>query len=208
MLTFTGDFGGLKRIEEKLNRAAQGKAKKALLRALEEEAINQVMEGFDAARDPYGVGWKSTARGGKILRHKGGLKRSIFRKRGADFFVIGFAKMYAAVHQYGATIKAKATRRVEYTARAPRKRKWTRGKSRSGTWREGWTRRKKGFGGYYNVVKHIKALTFKVGGKWVSVDSVTIPARPMVPTAMRGLPPTWRAAFEKAAHAALRKILG
>jgi phage gpG-like protein len=159
-LRVTGDFAGLKRIEEKLRKAA--KAKRGILKALEEEAVNQINEGFDAMRDPYGTPWKKTIRGGEILQHKGGLKRSIFRKRAADSFTIGFKKLYAVVHQFGATIKAKGA-------------------------------------GY---------LHFKLLGKWKKVRSVRIDARPMVPTATRGLPPSWYRAFEKAAVAALRKILG
>jgi phage gpG-like protein len=159
-LRVTGDFSGLKSISARLKKTAQ--AKRAILKALEEEAINQVMEGFDAARDPYGTPWKQTIRGGEILQDKGGLKRSVFRKRGSDSFTIGFTKLYAAVHQFGATIKAKGA-------------------------------------GY---------LHFKLLGKWKKVRSVRIDARPMVPTATRGLPPSWYRAFEKAAVAALRKILG
>lgn len=108
MLKVSGDFRGLERIERKLREAAD--AKRDILKALEEEAINQVHESFDGQRDPYGAGWASTIRGGKILRDTGGLKSSLFRKRGSDSFTIGFAKMYAAVHQFGATIKAKTPR--------------------------------------------------------------------------------------------------
>lgn len=108
MLKVTGDFAGLKRIEDKLRGAAD--TKRAVLDALEEEAINQVNEGFADERDPYGAPWKQTLRGGKILRDTGGLRGSLHRSRNSNSFTIGFAKMYAAVHQYGATIKAKTER--------------------------------------------------------------------------------------------------
>jgi len=108
VIKVTGDFAGLKRIEDKLRKAAD--AKRDILRALEEEAINQVNEGFDGQRDPYGAGWASTIRGGKTLRDTGGLKGSLHRSRDSSSFTIGFSKMYAAVHQYGATIKAKTSR--------------------------------------------------------------------------------------------------
>jgi len=201
-LTLSGDFAALAGIEKKLSKLATAKAKKAVLMALEEEAINQVLEGFDAARDPYGRGWAPTIRGEKILQDTGGLKRSLFRKSDSDSFTIGFSKMYAAVHQFGAEIHAKATRRVEYTTKM---RHWRKGGGRSGAWDLGTGGGL--YGGYRGVTKLVKLLTFKIGNQWISKESVTIPARRMLPDDSGFLPGPWREPFVKAATAVLKKIL-
>jgi len=55
----------------------------------------------------YPERWKPSRRGGQTLVDKGVLRSSIAVASGANFARVGTSLSYAAVHQYGATIKAK-----------------------------------------------------------------------------------------------------
>ena len=193
-MQLTGDFAGLKKIEAKL-RAAKD-AYDALPKVLSEQAVSLTRMGFRRATDPYGAGWAGIShRAGKPLNYTGALRGSIYRRSSAGRFSVGIGGKYAGVHQNGATIRAKNTRRVEYTRRN------SRGRNAKG----GLKRRGKGFGAYHNVVAFRKALTFQIGGKWISTDKVTIKRRMMVPTAGRGLPHTWSTAFQRTVNQKLKR---
>ncbi len=86
-----------------------------------------------AGRAPSGAPWKPVLRGGSPLRNTGLLMNSISSRVTGNSVFVGVPYFWAAVHQFGATITAKA---------AP-------------------------------------FLRFKVGGRWASKRSVTIPARPI-----------------------------
>jgi len=63
---------------------------------------------FKSQRTPDGTPWKKTHRGGHILRKTGDLRNSIkYDLQGDDTVKIGTNLIYAPVHQFGATIKAK-----------------------------------------------------------------------------------------------------
>lgn len=93
------------------------------LRALEEadiagamaaagEAIRtSVLERFDTGKDPEGRAWKKSIRaqqdGGKTLSASRDLATSIHVESSAKGVEVGTNKEYAAIHQFGGTIRAK-----------------------------------------------------------------------------------------------------
>ena len=194
-MQLSGDFEIIKKWQKQLEQAP--KLRGELSKKLSENAITQVRMGFRRAIDPYGAPWAGiTHRSGKPLNASGALRGSIKRRDVTDDrFTVCIGGKYAGVHQNGATIRAKNTRRVEYTRRN------SRGRNAKG----GLKRRGKGFGAYHNVVAFRKALTFQIGGKWISTDKVTIKRRMMVPTAGRGLPHTWSTAFQRTVNQKLKR---
>lgn len=195
-IRISGDFGIFQEFADKLETIGD-QGKQAILKSMAEESLDLVAEGFDKERDPYGGKWKDNVRGGEVLRDKGHLRKGWKRSRlTANEFTISPSVFYAAVHQHGKTIHAKNTRRVEYTRRNPR------GRTAKGNFK----RRKKGFGGYHNVVAFVKALTFRIGKQWVSKASVKIPQRMMVPSRARGLPAQWRDKYREAFDEYMRRL--
>jgi len=63
--------------------------------------------GFRRGEDPWGSAWDSVRRGGQPLRDSGRLARSITPDADADGVTLGTNVLYAPVHQFGATIRAK-----------------------------------------------------------------------------------------------------
>ncbi|MEQ1890095.1 MAG: phage virion morphogenesis protein [Alphaproteobacteria bacterium] len=67
---------------------------------------------FETGAAPDGTAWKTSRRaleeGGKTLVDKGHLRGSITHRAGRDFVEVGSNLIYAAVQQFGATIRAKA----------------------------------------------------------------------------------------------------
>ncbi len=66
-----------------------------------------VVRRFETEKDPEGKAWKPNKRGGKILTLHGYLCGSIIGQATKDYAEVGSAMIYAAIHQYGGTIKAK-----------------------------------------------------------------------------------------------------
>ncbi|WP_374653118.1 phage virion morphogenesis protein [Dongia sp.] len=93
---------------------------------------------FEREQGPDGQAWPPSIRalieGGKTLRDHNQLYGSITHVASANGVEVGSNVLYAAVHQFGATIEA----------------------------------------------KNAKTLKFKVGGRYVSKERVTIPARPFL----------------------------
>lgn len=93
---------------------------------------------FEREQGPDGQAWPPSIRalieGGKTLLDQGILYASLTHRATPTSVEVGSNVLYAAVHQFGATIEA----------------------------------------------KNAKALKFKVGGRYVSKESVTIPARPFL----------------------------
>jgi phage gpG-like protein len=209
----TGDFNKLLKFNQKLREVPE--VYKELPKQLSEHALRLTNASFRGQRDPYGAGWKANLRGGRILRKSGDLSRTVFRLGGVDQFTIGFRAKYAGVHQNGATIRAKNTRRVKYMRRKPTGRtKWRRGRGRSGAYTESPVRHRvfrKGAGTGWDAAKYSLVsfdtvmLSFKIGKKWISKESVTIPRRMMVPTRARGLPTTWATAFDRTVSKILKR---
>ncbi len=94
-----------------------GRDSTPLLRAIGTGLVSNVQDRFDAARDPDGNAWAllkqpwaSLKKGPGILREagmRGGLQGSITMDVAAGELAVGSNKIYAGVHQFGATIKAK-----------------------------------------------------------------------------------------------------
>ena len=100
--------------------------------------VSNTQARFSEGVAPSGEKWKPSLRaeleGGQTMMDGGDLYRSIAHKASRDQVEVGTNKIYAAVHQFGATIRA----------------------------------------------KNVPFLRFKVGGRFVSKPSVTIPARPFI----------------------------
>jgi phage gpG-like protein len=81
--------------------------------------VSRIQEGFEGKRDPYGNAWKSSIRasetGGKTLQDTWALYNSFreYRVEG-DTVEWGSNKIYAAVHQFGAEIRAKNARALRF----------------------------------------------------------------------------------------------
>lgn len=94
-----------------------GRDSTPLLRAIGTGLVSNVQDRFDAGHAPDGTPWApvkepwaSLKRGPGILREagmRGGLQGSITMDVAGDELAVGSNKIYAAVHQFGATIKAK-----------------------------------------------------------------------------------------------------
>lgn len=88
-----------------------------LLRAIGVGLVENTHQRFEAARDPEGNPWDPLSvayaplkRGAGILREsamRGGLMGSITFDVAGDEVAVGSNKIYAGVHQFGATIRAK-----------------------------------------------------------------------------------------------------
>ena len=77
-----------------------------MMRAIAAELLSITEDNF--ARQRWGSRkWDPTKRGGKILQKSGQLAASIHTASGNNFARIGTNKPYAAIHQFGGTVKAK-----------------------------------------------------------------------------------------------------
>lgn len=86
-----------------------------VMRAIGVGLVEEVHTRFETARDPQGQAWapllpayESMKRGAGILREsamRGGLMGSITFRAGHESVEVGTNKIYAAVHQFGATIR-------------------------------------------------------------------------------------------------------
>lgn len=95
-----------------------------VMRAIGTGLIENTHTRFERAVDPSGKGWKAlkpayaaVKRGPGILRGagmRGGLMGSITQRAGHDSVEVGTNKIYAGVHQSGATIKPKSAGRLVF----------------------------------------------------------------------------------------------
>lgn len=71
------------------------------------------LDRFDSESAPDGSAWKPSLRarteGGKTLTDSAQLRGSITSQAGSDHVEVGTNKIYAGVHQFGATIRAKSS---------------------------------------------------------------------------------------------------
>lgn len=148
-------------------------------RALQAESLKLVADCFKNETDPYGQPWeKVKSRKGKILQDTGRLRASWAPGPvGPNGFTIQSNVEYAAAHQNGAT----------YPARSDAKERTL------------WQNPKTG-----RIVSKKTKLKAVVETKYRATKGEhKLTARPMVPDS-RGLPQSWREAFEKAALKALK----
>ena len=96
-----------------------------LAKNLAQEAQSQILQGFQAQRDPYGRPWKPSGRaisqGGQTLSNTARLRRSFSSpsavSRADDRgFVVGTNVLYAEVHQRGMKIEAKTSRGLRFNS--------------------------------------------------------------------------------------------
>lgn len=73
---------------------------------------NETKHRFETGAGPDGRAWKpsrrATEQGGKTLVDRGHLRGSVTHRAGGNFVEVGSNVIYAAVQQFGATIRAKA----------------------------------------------------------------------------------------------------
>ncbi len=83
----------------------------ATMAAVGEAIRTSTLERFDTGKDPEGRAWKKSIRaqqdGGKTLSKSRDLATSIHVESSAKGVEVGTNKEYAAIHQFGGTIRAK-----------------------------------------------------------------------------------------------------
>lgn len=100
-------FDVLAKMRRKIAGIAESQFKQALGTELSAAALQLIADGFRGERDPYGKPWAPLKhRVGKILRDTGRLASSFVATPTSDGLSIRTNVAYAAVHQYGGTVKA------------------------------------------------------------------------------------------------------
>lgn len=99
--------------------AARGADLRPVLQAIGARLVANTLGRFEDGRDPAGVPWKRSARAkrqaGQTLIDSGRLRSSItFRLPSATSLEVGTNVVYAAVHQFGATIRPKAKKALRF----------------------------------------------------------------------------------------------
>jgi phage gpG-like protein len=154
---------------------------------LAEEALNQVQYSFAHGVDPYGTKWEPLQhRAGQPLRKSGRLMNSQNRRVTTQGFIVETNVIYAAVHQYGATINR---RQMRFNGRfVSGKKAQAAADKRSAALQAG---------------KRVRKST----GYAASRFDIIIPARSWLP-GTRGLGPRWTKAFTSVLLQLRRKRLG
>ena len=105
---FTGDFAKLNQWVKQVESAGKQQVLREVNKALAEEVIDLIGEGFRRQEDPYGKGWKAKAIAdgrailvGRTARLRNGWKRT---RLSADGFTISPSVKYAGYHQSGTGI--------------------------------------------------------------------------------------------------------
>jgi len=106
----------LAELVRKLAELDRGSPLRDLAKAIGEEAVGQVQEGFRAERDPYGTPWKPiTYRDGRILRDRGTMLASLHVASTSESEVrIAMGVWYAIVHQEGRTITPRVAKALRF----------------------------------------------------------------------------------------------
>lgn len=151
------DKRALEKLVKQLRAAGSGALYDRMKKRVAAEALTQLQLGFRQSRDPYGKAWPPPEhRSGKPLLDTGRMRNSFTIEITFNGFKLGTKVIYAPVHQYGATIKAKTAKalRIPFAMQGP---------APKGV---------RGGGG--------------LGTSFVFVKSVTIPRRQMVPEGTLG----------------------
>lgn len=102
------------------------------LREIGDYLVAETTFRFEAETAPSGLPWKKSGRaraqGGQTLSDSGRLKQSITRRVAGKELLVGTNVRYAAIHQFGGTIRAKTSKGLRF--RMP----WLKGDGDSG-WR-------------------------------------------------------------------------
>lgn len=118
-MSVRGDFRGLDRLLRGFERLTRPGALVEVSRAAAEGAMGALHDRFRTATDPYGQRWKPSLRaqleGGQTLSDTGRLRRSFsVQNVSPRGFAIGTNVIYAATHQFGATIRPKRARFLRF----------------------------------------------------------------------------------------------
>lgn len=102
-----GDIDGLKKLSEKIRQLTTAGFKADLSKALAATAWQQTLAGFRESRDPYGTPWRPLAwRKGTPLIDSGQMRQSVSTESTGNGFRLRIGVVYAAIHQYGAKVRA------------------------------------------------------------------------------------------------------
>jgi len=136
-----------------------------VLDAIGADLLKRVQLNFKSSQSPDGAAWKALkSRKGKPLLDTTRLRNSITYQVDGDSVAIGTNVIYAAVHQFGHTFDRAARSQHAY-----------------------FNQRKDGSINRRFVAKHKSNFAQRVT---IGAHSVTIPARPFLPTT--ALPPVWQ----------------
>ena len=178
-----GDFTGLEDLRRRFAAMSGGGFREDVARACAEAATKLIDDEFRESRSPYGQPWAPLVLrpGGKPLADTGAhLRSTLTPKADSTGFTVSTPFKGAAVHQYGAVIRAKTSRGLRF-----------RGKSVRTTLS----------GGKSGPLKKPK-LTY---GSWITKQQVTIPQRQYMPEGDLG--PIWARALNDAATDAMLKLM-
>jgi phage gpG-like protein len=117
-ISFTLDDKGFDAGVQKLG----GVLRTGTIRAIGVALVEVVNQRFESAKDPFGQKWAGLLpayalikKGPGILRASGMLQRSITFTTSGSQVTVGSNRIYAAVHQFGATIKAKTPKGLAFS---------------------------------------------------------------------------------------------
>lgn len=106
------EFAFSETLSGRLERGAQAAVDFTVpMRAIADYMREATIENFRLESGPDGQRWKPSQRaleeGGQTLRERGHLRQSIFSTSDANTALAGSDVIYAAIHQFGGTIRAK-----------------------------------------------------------------------------------------------------
>ena len=111
-------FNGEKRVFKSIDRMASRSHRRELMDNIGSFGVSSTQQRFLDQKDPDGTSWTPSARaketGGQTLRHKNHLFQSLGHAFSADHAEWGSNLPYAAIHQLGGVIKAKAAKALQF----------------------------------------------------------------------------------------------
>lgn len=127
-MSVRGDFRRLDHLLKGLERLTRPGALVEVSRAAAEGAMGALHDRFRTATDPYGRRWEPSLRaqleGGQTLSDTGRLRRSFsVQNVSPRGFAIGTNVIYAATHQFGATIRPRRARFLRFRLAGGRRRR-------------------------------------------------------------------------------------
>jgi phage gpG-like protein len=107
-----GDFKKLDQLIRNLRKLGSSEWRRGLARNMGQAGLAQIEESFAGQKDPWDRPWKPSVRaeqaGGQILTKSARLRRSFTQTAQTNGFRVGTNVKYAAIHQYGGVIRARA----------------------------------------------------------------------------------------------------
>lgn len=117
-MAVTGKFSELRRLIRLVGAMANPSWRAGLSNVAAEAAREELARSFAEGVDPWDRPWKPSMRavleGGQTLSDTGRLRRSFTHRAWPDGFAIGTNVLYAATHQYGATITPKRAKALRF----------------------------------------------------------------------------------------------